>query len=123
LESPRGIGIEGAYLISISFLIKLPKQLETDISNTSESFSVGQKQLLCLSRALLRHNKILVLDEATSNVDMTTDAFIQKVLKERFADTTVITIAHRLNTVADYDQIIVMEKGNIVESGSPYELI
>jgi len=123
LESPRGIGIEGAYLISISFLIQLPKQLETDISNTSESFSVGQKQLLCLSRALLRHNKILVLDEATSNVDMTTDAFIQKVLKERFADTTVITIAHRLNTVADYDQIIVMEKGNIVESGSPYELI
>ena len=123
MESPRGIGIEGAYLISISFLIKLPKQLETDISNTSESFSVGQKQLLCLSRALLRHNKILVLDEATSNVDMTTDAFIQKVLKERFADTTVITIAHRLNTVADYDQIIVMDKGKIVESGSPYKLI
>jgi len=54
---------------------------------------------------------------------MTTDAFIQKVLKERFADTTVITIAHRLNTVVDYDQIIVMEKGKIIESGSPYELI
>ena len=64
-----------------------------------------------------------MLDEATSNVDMTTDAFIQKVLKERFADTTVITIAHRLNTVADYDQIIVMDKGKIVESGSPYKLI
>ena len=64
-----------------------------------------------------------MLDEATSNVDMTTDAFIQKVLKKRFTDTTVITIAHRLNTVADYDQIIVMDKGNIVESGSPYELI
>ena len=54
---------------------------------------------------------------------MTTDAFIQKVLKERFADTTVITIAHRLNTVGDYDQIIVMDKGKIIESGSPYELI
>ena len=64
-----------------------------------------------------------MLDEATSNVDMTTDAFIQKVLKERFADTTVITIAHRLNTVADYEQIIVMDKGKIVESGSPYKLI
>ena len=64
-----------------------------------------------------------MLDEATSNVDMTTDAFIQKVLKKRFTDTTVITIAHRLNTVADYDQIIVMDKGKIVESGSPYKLI
>jgi ATP-binding cassette subfamily C (CFTR/MRP) protein 4 len=84
---------------------------------------VGQKQLLCLSRALLRQNKILVLDEATSNVDMNTDAFIQNVLKERFKDTTVITIAHRLNTVADYDQVIVMQRGKIMESGSPYELI
>ena len=54
---------------------------------------------------------------------MRTDDFIQKVLKERFADTTVITIAHRLNTIADYDQILVMEKGNIIECGSPYQLI
>jgi ATP-binding cassette subfamily C (CFTR/MRP) protein 4 len=65
----------------------------------------------------------LVLDEATSNVDMTTDAFIQTVLREKFRDTTVITVAHRLNTIADYDSVIVMERGRIVESGAPWELI
>ncbi len=74
---------------------------------------MGQKQLLCLGRALLRKNKILVLDEATSNVDMKTDEFIQNVLKEKFKDTTVITIAHRLNTIADYDKVIVMNRGRI----------
>ena len=123
MESIGGVRAEVTRRIGKSFLTQLPQQLETDISNTSESFSVGQKQLLCLARALLRRNKILILDEATSNVDMRTDDFIQKVLKERFTDTTVITIAHRLNTIADYDQIFVMERGKVIECGSPYELI
>ena len=95
----------------------------TDATNISEVFSVGQKQLLCLARALLRKNKILVLDEATSNVDMRTDHFIQNCIKTKFRDTTVITIAHRLNTIADYDKVIVMDRGRIVETGSPYELL
>ena len=86
-------------------------------------FSVGQRQLLCLARALLRKNKFLVLDEATSNVDMQTDSFIQKVIREKFNDATVITIAHRLNTIADYDKVIVMKRGKIVEQGAPWELI
>ena len=67
-----------------------------------------------MARAILKNNKILVLDEATSNVDMRTDDFIQKTLKTRFRDNTVITIAHRLNTIADYDRIIVMSQGRVV---------
>ena len=84
---------------------------------------MGQKQLVCLSRALLRRNKFLVLDEATSNVDMQTDAFIQDILKKRFTDTTIITIAHRLITIADYDKVLVMQRGKVIEEGHPYELI
>ena len=84
---------------------------------------MGQKQLLCLARALLRRNKVLVLDEATSNIDMKTEAFIQRVIKEKFGDTTIITIAHRLNTIADYDKVIVMNEGKVVENDSPMRLI
>ncbi len=81
---------------------------------------MGQKQLLCLARALLKKNKFLVLDEAISNVDMATDRFIQNCIKTKFKETTVITIAHRLNTIADYDRIIVMDAGEVVEIGAPY---
>ena len=101
----------------------LENKLDTNVTNIAEMFSVGQRQLLCLARALLRKNKFLVLDEATSNVDMQTDSFIQKVIREKFANTTVITIAHRLNTIADYDKVIVMKRGKIVEQGTPWELI
>ena len=81
---------------------------------------MGERQLLCLARAMLRNSKYLILDEATSNVDMETDRVIQKCIKKNFKEATVITIAHRLNTIADYDQLIVMNRGRIVESGSPW---
>jgi ATP-binding cassette subfamily C (CFTR/MRP) protein 4 len=72
---------------------------------------------------LLKKKKFLLLDEATSNVDMATDYYIQKCIKTKFKETTVITIAHRLNTIADYDKVIVMDKGRILEIGAPYELL
>ena len=77
--------------------------------------SVGQRQLVCLSRALLKKTKILVLDEATAAVDLETDDFIQETIRKEFKDSTVLTIAHRLNTIMDYDRIMVLDKGSIAE--------
>ena len=123
MASARRVEPQSSSRRSNHTLNQLPEQLSTDISNAAETFSVGQKQLLCLARALLKKNKFLVLDEATSNVDIETDNFIQNCIKTKFKDTTVITIAHRLNTIADYDQILVMDRGRIVERGSPWYLI
>ncbi|XP_046975730.1 ATP-dependent lipid A-core flippase-like [Vanessa cardui] len=87
------------------------------------ALSAGQRQLLCLARALLARRAVLVLDEATANVDTETDKHIQTTIRTKFAQSTVLTIAHRLNTVMDYDRVIVMDKGRIVESGHPFELL
>lgn len=83
---------------------------------------MGQKQLLCLSRALLRESRLVLLDEATSNVDTATDRLIQQILRSKFRNATVMTIAHRLLTIADYDKVVVMDAGTIRESGPPFEL-
>jgi ABC-type multidrug transport system fused ATPase/permease subunit len=88
-----------------------------------ENFSLGQRQLFCLARALLRKSKIILMDEATASMDVETDAMIQKVIRDDFAGCTIITIAHRLGTIRDYDRIIVMESGQIAEEGSPDELL
>ena len=101
----------------------LPNQLDTDMSNASSVFSVGQKQLICLARTLLQNNKILVLDEATANIDFETDNFIQHKILEKFKDSTIFTIAHRLSTVANYDKVLVMDKGQAVEFDHPYKLL
>ncbi|KAB8210491.1 P-loop containing nucleoside triphosphate hydrolase protein [Aspergillus parasiticus] len=85
--------------------------------------SHGQKQLFCLARAILRQGNILVLDEATSSVDTVTDEIMQRVIRERFSNHTILTVAHKLETILDYDKIIVLNAGRIVESGSPYALL
>ena len=100
--------------------------LLTIVTESSNLFSVGQKQLICLARAMLLRTKILVLDEATANVDLSTDNFIQFKLREQFMDNhsaTVMIIAHRLATVIDADRILVMSDGTGVEYDHPFNLL
>jgi ABC-type multidrug transport system fused ATPase/permease subunit len=98
------------------------KNLQSTISRGGSNLSQGEKQLICLARAILTRPKILVLDEATSAVDMETDALIQRSIREEFRDSTVLVVAHRLSTVADFDKILVLSDGNIVEYDEPHVL-
>nr|AMM63163.1 AniL [Aspergillus nidulans NRRL 8112] len=93
-----------------------------DVAMDDGFLSHGQQQLLCLARAILKKSRILILDEVTSSVDQETEALITRVLRDRFQDQTVISIAHRLNTIMDYDKVIVLDKGCIVEQGNPQVL-
>ena len=101
----------------------MPEGLDFIIQEGGENLSVGQRQMVCLARALLRQTKILVLDEATAAIDMETDDIIQKTIREHFVDCTVITIAHRLKTILDYDQVLVMAQGKSIEHDTPKALI
>ncbi|KAG5883223.1 hypothetical protein JTB14_011415 [Gonioctena quinquepunctata] len=97
--------------------------LDSSINEGGSNLSVGQRQLVCLARAMLKHNKILVLDEATANVDPKTDSLIQSTMKNKFADCTVLTVAHRLHTVMDSDKVLVMDAGSAVEFNHPHLLL
>lgn len=97
--------------------------LDFRVTEGGVNFSVGQRQLICLARAILRNNKVLVLDEATANVDPQTDALIQTTIRSKFRQYTVITIAHRLHTVMDSDRILVMEAGCAKEFDYPHKLL
>ncbi|RZC40224.1 multidrug resistance-associated protein, partial [Asbolus verrucosus] len=102
---------------------ELPDGLHSYVSEGGSNFSVGQRQLVCLARALIRNNKILVMDEATANVDPYTDALIQNTIRDKFAECTVLTIAHRLHTVMDANRIMVMSAGTVEEFDHPYNLL
>ena len=104
-------------------ILSLQGGIYTAVQEDGNNFSVGEKQLLCLARALLRNTRILVVDEATANVDHLTDAKIQNTLRTSFSNQTVVSIAHRLNTVIDYDKIVVLELGEVVEMDCPYLLL
>uniref|UniRef100_A0A3Q2Y780 ABC-type glutathione-S-conjugate transporter n=1 Tax=Hippocampus comes TaxID=109280 RepID=A0A3Q2Y780_HIPCM len=106
-----------------NFVSNLPDKLNHECSEGGENLSLGQRQLVCLARALLRKTKILVLDEATAAVDLETDTLIQSTIRTQFEDCTVLTIAHRLNTIMDYTRVIVMDRGHISEMDSPTNLI
>jgi len=98
-------------------------QLEANVTEYGENLSVGTKQLLCLARALLKRCKILVMDEATANVDFETDALIQKAIRREFQDVTVLMIAHRINTIMDSSRVLVLHDGMVSEFDSPDELL
>ncbi|KAG7379231.1 hypothetical protein PHYPSEUDO_008857 [Phytophthora pseudosyringae] len=106
-----------------NFIKGLRGGLDAEVLEGGDNLSVGERQLICLARAILRNSKILCLDEATASIDHSTDEFIQASIRREFAEATVLTIAHRVETILDYDKILVLKQGHIVEVGSPSELL
>lgn len=105
------------------FISRTKDGLAATITNGGANFSLGQRQLVCLARAILRKNKIVILDEATANVDSDTDRIVQRMIGNKFVNSTVLTISHRMNTAMNYDKILVMDAGRAVEYDSPIRLM
>lgn len=99
------------------------RDLSYPVSEGGENFSAGEKQLICMARAILRRNKVLLMDEATASIDYETDELISQTIRKEFRDSTIITIAHRIHTIIDFDKVLLLDKGRICEYASPAELL
>ena len=102
---------------------RLENELYHEMVEGGKNFSVGERQLICLARALLQGNKIIVMDEATANVDFKTDHMIQETIRDTFKNSTVLTIAHRVSTIMDCDRVLVLHEGRVVEMDEPAVLL
>ena len=109
--------------LKISYLLENPSGLKFFISETGTNLSVGEKQLICIARALLKNSKIVIMDEATASIDFQTEQTIQNALNVLLKSATVLTIAHRIKTIIHYDKILVLSKGKVKEFDSPQNLL
>jgi ATP-binding cassette, subfamily C (CFTR/MRP), member 1 len=105
------------------YVSSLELKLDSAVMENGENLSVGQRQLVCLGRAILVQPNILIMDEATASVDGEADKLIQESIKSYFRNTTVISIAHRLNTIADFDRVMVLDQGKLAEFAIPFDLL
>lgn len=103
--------------------VTLSDKLNLNIEQKGSNLSIGQRQLICIGRALIKNPKILLMDEATANIDQKTDAVIQNLIKNTLKNTTVVTIAHRLITIIQYDKVVILERGKKIEEGRPCNLL
>ncbi|KAJ3251911.1 Canalicular multispecific organic anion transporter 2 [Boothiomyces macroporosus] len=115
---------EALHLVGLKeYVSQLPDKLDHQLVDNGSNLSVGQGQLLCLARAIAKKPKVLILDEASSSIDGEADKKLQQVLRKELVDTTIISIAHRLNTIADFDRVMVLDQGELVEFDSPFNLL
>ncbi|KAL7712469.1 Canalicular multispecific organic anion transporter [Entamoeba marina] len=110
-------------MLRVLKLVNVNKQLDDVVMENGENFSLGERQMICMARALLRNSKVLIMDEATASIDIQTDVLIQEMVRKNFTDCTVLTIAHRLHSIMDSNKVMVFDDGSLKEMDTPLNLI